>query len=129
MAQVQQAAQLRDNVREKTDHFWDWTQFMEKWKQCLNSNTKARKYLIVSQNYITYGVIIVTKLCVNVWHHLQMQSAICKCVHKIVNMYSGLKCAHTCKCVIQPADVKVELYVETNVDTCTSTDGRKVGAF
>lgn len=76
-------------------------QFAEKQKQCLNSNMKTRKYLIVSQNYIIYGVIFVTKLCVNAWYHLQMRSAICKCVHHFANMYPGLKCTHICKCVIQ----------------------------
>lgn len=100
---------------------------MKKWKQYLIM--KERKNSIVSQNYITYGVIIVTKLRVNVWHYLQMHSVICKCVHKFVNMYSGLKCAHICKCVIQPADVKMELYVKTNVGTCTGTNGWKVGGF
>lgn len=58
-----------------------------------------------------------------------MHSAIFKCVHKFINMYSGLKYVHIYKCVIQPADVKVELYVETNVGTCTVLMAEKLEHF
>lgn len=62
MAQVQQAAQLRDNVI-KNRSFLRLNAVDEK-NQCLNM--KVRKNSNVSQNSITYGLIIVAKLCVNV---------------------------------------------------------------